>query len=186
MPDCGREGEIGVGQLVIDEIRARSDRRLRQRRRLEHHELRRIGQQRGVDGDAPGKSRRLRADRADARRCKGALPSMNSGNSALPPASGVAVCVAEKAFTLTVLAAPSSSTRRVVPDGLETCRPAGPSAALSWVTTEASPPEKSTPITLSFGFGVTLSCERQRGRIVDPHDGDDVQRAGRGVGIGRD
>ena len=68
----------------------------------------------------------------------------------------VAVCVAERALTSVVLAPPSSSTRSVVPDGLENCS-LPPNSALSWLTTEASPPEKSTPTTLSFGSAVALS-----------------------------
>ena len=45
----------------------------------------------------------------------------------------------------------------------ENCKFEEPSAALSWLTTELIPPEKSMPSTLSFGSMVALSCN---GRTV--------------------
>ena len=70
---------------------------------------------------------------------------MNNGTSPLPPSSDDVVDVTEAAFTVAV-PTPLSSTRSVEPV-LENCRPAEPSAALSWLVTEAMPAEKSMPIT---------------------------------------
>ena len=62
------------------------------------------------------------------------------------------VAVAVVATELTVIVpGPLSSTRNVVPDGLANCRPVAPSAVLSCVATEAMPPEKSMPTTVSLG-----------------------------------
>src|SRR5690242_8839253 len=80
---------------------------------------------------------------------KGALPSVNSGNCALPLASAVTVAVAAAEFT--VVPGPALRTCKMVPDGLENCRPWPPSAALSWLNTAPMPPEKFTPITVAFG-----------------------------------
>src|ERR1700690_2771274 len=80
-------------------------------------------------------------------------PSTKSGSAPDPPVKDVAVAVVETAFTV-IAGDPLSTTSSNVPDGLENCSPVAPSAALSCVTTDAGPPEKSTPTTVSFGFAV--------------------------------
>jgi hypothetical protein len=78
------------------------------------------------------------------------VPSRNIGSCALPAVSQVAVVVADSELT-TLLLPPRLSTCNTVPEGLENCRLV-PSAALSWLTTELMPPEKSTPMVLSLGL----------------------------------
>ncbi len=46
--------------------------------------------------------------------------------------------------------------RKVVPDGFDAVMPVEPSAALICEITEAMPPEKSTPTTLSLGLAVAV------------------------------
>ena len=83
--------------------------------------------------------------------------SVNSGSCALPLVSDDIVVVTDAARTSERFGAPSSSTRSVEPDGFENCRLAlVPSAALSWETTEAMPPEKLMPSTSSFGSSVAV------------------------------
>jgi hypothetical protein len=73
----------------------------------------------------------------------------------LPLVSEVIVVVTEAAVTSERFGAPSSSTRKVDPEGFENCRLAVvPSAAFNCATTELMPPEKSTPRTSSFGSSV--------------------------------
>src|SRR5262245_15474983 len=81
----------------------------------------------------------------------GAPLSVNNGSCGLPLVSDDIVVVTDADSTSERFGAPSSTTRRVEPDGFENCRSLDPSAALSWETTEAMPPEKLMPSTASFG-----------------------------------
>src|SRR6202142_42608 len=80
-------------------------------------------------------------------------PSTKSGSAPDPPVNDVAVAVVETAFTV-IAGDPLSTTSSNDPDGLENCNPVAPSAVLSCVATDAGPPEKSTPMTVSFGSAV--------------------------------
>src|ERR1700730_16672061 len=91
----------------------------------------------------------------------GGAPSRHSGKAG-PPVSEVAVVVVDTLLTVIVLAT-SLSTRSVVPAGLENCSPVAPRAAVSWATTDAGPPVKLTPMTVTVGSGCT---EFGNGRAV--------------------
>src|SRR6266852_3894154 len=84
---------------------------------------------------------------------KGVAPSVNSGSCGLPLISDVMVAVAE--YESTVLTGPPLRTCNSDPDGLENCKPVEPSAVLRRAASAAAPPAKLTPITWSFGLGVT-------------------------------
>src|SRR5689334_6260653 len=72
--------------------------------------------------------------------------SVNNGNCGLPDVSEDTVVVTEAALTV-ASGETSLSMRSVEPDGFENCRWFAASAAFNCVTTEASPPEKLTPMT---------------------------------------
>ena len=61
MPVCGENDSTRVVEPVVEEIRARRIAGRRQRRGLEHHQPRRIGDQVRVDRNASGEAERLRA-----------------------------------------------------------------------------------------------------------------------------
>ena len=69
----------------------------------------------------------------------GVVPSRKSGTSAPPEVSDVTVLVADSELTLTWPPAPSSSTRKMFPDGLENFKPVVPSALEICAMTEAMP-----------------------------------------------
>ena len=78
-------------------------------------------------------------------------PAVNSGKGALPPASEVAVAVADSELT-TLLLPLALSTCSTVPDGLANCRLV-PNAVLSCDTMEFRPPEKLMPMIWLLEFG---------------------------------
>ena len=113
------------------------------------------------------------------------MPSRKNGSSAPPLMSEVVVVVAVSALSATFPPAPESSTRSVVPDGLETCRPAGAERAADLGERPMpKPPEKSMPMTLSPGSGRRAVGERQHARVVDAHQREGALRVGQRVRVG--
>src|SRR5450756_934690 len=84
------------------------------------------------------------------------VPSVNNGSCAVPFASDEAVVVTEAALTVAALLG-SLVTCNVEPDGFENCRWLPPSAAFNCETTDAIPPEKSTPICFGLALGAFCS-----------------------------
>ena len=154
IPVVRREGLRRCGELLIDEIRPRAV--ACGRAGLIDDEIGRVGGDQRIDGDACGQPDELRPGPGDRSGVGTPTPSVNSGNSALPPASDVTVAIADRRIDVDGIGGAIVEDFERRPAGIGRRHAGAGERGVDLRDHRRHAAEKSMPNTVSFAVAVAV------------------------------